>query len=139
MKELNRVILLGTRGDAELTANTTKEGKKWCWFNLAQKYTYPDGKPATRYFEVTTFGETAELMLDRTKKGTVLLIDGYLQSNVYIAKNGEKRKTINVVATNIQLIAKSVRNKDALEELGVETEEEFQEVVEDDPNYVLPF
>ncbi|MGH7269849.1 MAG: single-stranded DNA-binding protein [Polyangiaceae bacterium] len=102
---LNRVMLLGNLGaDPEL--RVTPGGQAILKLRLATNESYLDRnnvrQERTEWHRVTVWGRRAEALGKILVKGDPLLIEGRLQTSTY-EKNGEKRYSTEVVASNIVL------------------------------------
>src|SRR5580692_8755724 len=102
---LNRVLLLGNLGaDPEL--RVTPGGQAVLKLRLATNETYLDKNQVrqerTEWHRVTVWGRRAEALGKILTKGDSLFIEGRLQTSSY-EKNGEKRYSTEVVASNIVL------------------------------------
>jgi single-strand DNA-binding protein len=102
---LNRVMLLGNLGaDPEL--RVTPGGQAVLKLRLATNETYLDRnnvrQERTEWHRVTVWGRRAEALGKILQKGDLLFVEGRLQTSSY-EKNGEKRYSTEVVATNIVL------------------------------------
>ena len=102
---LNRVLLFGNLGaDPEL--RVTPGGQAILKLRLATSETYLDRnnvrQERTEWHRVTVWGRRAEALGKFLQKGDSLFIEGRLQTSSY-EKNGEKRYSTDIVATNIIL------------------------------------
>lgn len=108
MGSINKVILVGHLGrDAE--SATTASGVAVARFSLAtstrvknsQSGTWDD---RTEWHRVVLFGRQAESLRDYLRKGTMIGIDGRLQTRSWEDKDGQKRYTTEVVADRVELL-----------------------------------
>jgi single-strand DNA-binding protein len=102
---LNRVMLLGNLGaDPEL--RVTPGGQAVLKLRLATNESYLDKnnvrQERTEWHRITVWGRRAEALGKFLQKGDSLFIEGRLQTSSY-DKNGEKRYSTEVIATNIVL------------------------------------
>jgi single-strand DNA-binding protein len=102
---LNRVLLLGNLGaDPEL--RVTPGGQAVLKLRLATNESYVDKnnvrQERTEWHRVTVWGRRAEALGKFLQKGDSLFIEGRLQTSSY-EKNGEKRYSTDIVASNIIL------------------------------------
>jgi single-strand DNA-binding protein len=102
---LNRVMLLGNLGaDPEL--RVTPGGQAVLKLRLATNESYLDKnnvrQERTEWHRVTIWGRRAEALGKILTKGDSLFIEGRIQTSSY-EKNGEKRYSTEVVATNVVL------------------------------------
>ena len=99
---MNKVILIGnlTR-DPELTE--TPSGVAVCRFAIAvsRDYANADGTRETDFFNITVWRARAEVCGKYLKKGNKVAVVGSLQNRTYDDKDGNKRKSVEVVADNV--------------------------------------
>lgn len=105
MSGVNKVIIVGNLGkDPEVKAagQTTVAN-----FSLATSESYTDksGKKQdkTEWHKVVAWGKLAELAGQYLKKGRQVYVEGKLQTREW-EKDGQKRYTTEVVATNITFL-----------------------------------
>ena len=102
---LNRVLLFGNLGaDPEL--RVTPGGQAVLKLRMATTETYLDKnnvrQERTEWHRVTLWGKRGEALGKFLTKGDRIFVEGRLQTSSY-EKNGEKRYSTEVVATNIIL------------------------------------
>lgn len=105
---LNRVMLLGNLGaDPELrfgqsgSESAVLKIRMACtesWFDKSAN----ERKERTEWVNVVLFGKRAEALQKILAKGSTIFVEGRLQTSSY-EKNGEKRYSTDVVATNVIL------------------------------------
>ena len=99
---LNVVAIIGRMvKDPEL--KTTNSGKSVCSFRIANDSGYKDasGQNQTNWLDVTAWGKTAEFVCKYFPKGSLIAIDGRLQTRQYQDKNGHNRTAVEIVANNV--------------------------------------
>lgn len=96
---MNKVILLG-RLTKEVELIISKSGKSIGKFTLA--INNGKDKPAD-FIEVTVFGKTAENMVNYTKKGDMISVEGSIKNNNY-EKDGKKVYTYQVLGNVVRFI-----------------------------------
>lgn len=90
---MNKIILMGnTTKDIEL--RKTNSGKSVAAFSLAVKR--PFTQDTTDFFNCVAWERTAETLSDYVKKGTKILVEGYLTNREY-EKDGAKRIITEVI------------------------------------------
>ena len=95
---LNRVILSGRMGkDPELRHTTA--GTAVASFSIAVDRDFKD--KATDWFDITVWRSTAEYVARYGSKGRVVNVDGKLQVREWTDKDGNKRRTVEVVADSV--------------------------------------
>lgn len=96
---MNKVIMMG-RLTKDPETRTTQDGKTITRFSLAVDRRYV--KEATDFFEMTTFGKTAEFAAKYLKKGTKILTEGTVQNNNYTNKDGQKVYGFSFIVDSIE-------------------------------------
>ena len=106
--DLNRVVLVGRMvRDPEL--RYTPAGAAVCSFSLANGKSYTQGsekKEQTSYFDIVAWSKLGELIAEYCKKGTQIAVEGRLQQRTWNDSEGNRKSKIEVVADNIQFLAK---------------------------------
>ncbi len=103
---LNKVFILGnlTR-DPELRQTTS--GQSVCSFGMATNSFFTDksGQKQKRaeFHNVVVWGRQAEIANQFLKKGSSVLVEGRLQTRTWEDKQGQTRRTTEVVSERIQL------------------------------------
>lgn len=98
---LNVVAIIG-RLAASPELKTTNSGKSVCSFRIANDsgYKNADGSSQTNWLDVVAWGKTAEFVCKYFPKGSLIAIDGRLQTRQYQDKNGQNRTAVEIVANN---------------------------------------
>ena len=106
MASLNRVQLIGNLGRDPET-RFTPSGKKVCKFSVAvnRRWISSEGeaKEATDWFNVEAWGRLGEICQEHLKKGSLVFVEGRLQTDQY-EHEGEKRTSTKVVAAQMQML-----------------------------------
>lgn len=103
---INRVILVG-----RLTKNPeirkTPNGASICKFTLAvSRKVNAQGQPDADFISCVAWNKTADLMYQYLKKGSLIGIDGRLQTGKFTNNNGETIYTCDVMVESLQFIDK---------------------------------
>lgn len=102
---MNRVVLVGrvTR-DPEL--RTAGSGNSFAPFTLAinRIFQSSSGEKETDFINCVVFGKQAENFVRFMKKGSLVGVEGRLQSNSYTAQDGSKRTSHNVVCDSVSFL-----------------------------------
>jgi len=98
----NRVVLVGrlTR-DPELRA--TPDGMSVARFGLAVRRSSRDDSE-TDFFDVVAFRQLAETVANYTTKGTLVLVEGRLQTRTYTDREGVIRKVVEIIADTVRFL-----------------------------------
>ena len=106
MPYLNKVQLIGRLG-ADPEARFTPSGTKVTTFRMAVTRQWKDAegekKEATEWVSIETWGGLAEVCSNYLKKGSLVYIEGRLQTDRYEVE-GEKRYKTKVVAREMQML-----------------------------------
>lgn len=108
MASVNKVILIGNLGrDPEL--RYTQGGQAVANFTLAttERFTGRDGgerQERTEWHRITAWGRTAELCAQYLSKGRSVYVEGRLQTREWEDKEGQKRRTTEIVALSVQFL-----------------------------------
>lgn len=108
---LNRVCLVGRLGrDVEL--KKTGNGKSYAFFSLVvgRNFKTADGQDAD-FITVVCWGKVAENTATYCSKGSLVSIDGRLQTRTYENDKGDRIFVTEVVADSVQFI--DTRKKEA--------------------------
>lgn len=99
---LNKAILMGrlTR-DPEL--KITPSGVSVCPFTIAVNRPYSQDKEAQADFiDIVAWRQSAEFVSKYFAKGSMIVVDGTIQTRTYEDRNGNKRKAVEVVANHVE-------------------------------------
>jgi single-strand DNA-binding protein len=107
MASVNKVILIGNLGrDPEL--RYTQGGQAVANFTLAtnERFSTKDGdkQERTEWHRIVAWGRTGELCAQYLSKGRSVYIEGRLQTREWEDKEGQKRKTTEIVANTVQFL-----------------------------------
>jgi len=98
---INRVVLMG-RLVADPELKTTASGVSVTTFRIAvdRSYVKSGEERQADFFDIVAWRYTAEFICKHFRKGSLIAIDGQLQSRTYQANDGSKRYVVEVVADN---------------------------------------
>lgn len=103
---LNKVFVIG-RLTADPELRTTPSGDHVASFSIATNRYWRtkegEKKESTEFHNVVAWGRQAEVVNQFSKKGSVIMIEGRLQTRAWEGKDGQTRRTTEIVAENIQL------------------------------------
>ena len=109
---LNVVAIMGRlAADPQLRQTTT--GKNVASFRIACDRGRRDanGQSQADWLDVVAWDRTAEFVCKYFQKGSLIAIDGRLQSRSYQDKNGNNRTAVEVVANNINFAGPKSSNQ----------------------------
>lgn len=111
---LNKTIIAG-RLTHDIELRYTPSGTTVANLNLAinRHYTTKDGekKEEVTFVKVVVWGKTAEIVNQYSNKGSLLLIEGKLQTRSWEDNNGNKRSVMEVRADNVQFIGNGQKSE----------------------------
>ncbi|MBQ2687016.1 MAG: single-stranded DNA-binding protein [Clostridia bacterium] len=98
---LNRVVLMG-RLVADPELKTTASGVSVTTFRIAvdRSYVKSGEERQADFFDIVAWRYTAEFICKHFRKGSLIAVDGQLQSRTYQTNDGSKRYVVEVVADN---------------------------------------
>jgi single-strand DNA-binding protein len=110
---VNRVVLIGRLGrDPEVRYTQSKQAV--ANFSLATNERWVDSggnrQERTEWHNVVMWGKLAEISGQYLKKGKLVYIEGRLQTREWDDRDGNKRRTTEVVATNMQMLDRGVES-----------------------------
>lgn len=108
---LNKVFILG-RLTADPQLRSTASGQQVASFGVATNRVWndPSGvkKEAVEFHNVVVWGRQAEVASRFLVKGSLVLIEGRLQTREWEGKDGQKRRTTEIVCERMQLGPKPI-------------------------------
>lgn len=103
---INRVILVG-RLAKNPEIRKTPNGASICKFTLAvSRKVKAQGQPDADFISCVAWNKTADLMYQYLKKGSLIGIDGRLQTGKFTNNNGETIYTCDVMVESLQFLDK---------------------------------
>ncbi len=99
---LNKAILMGRLvHNPEL--KITPGGTFVCPFTIAVNRPYSrDKETQTDFIDVVAWRQSAEFVNKYFVKGSMIVVDGTIQTRTYEDRNGNKRKAVEVVANHVE-------------------------------------
>lgn len=100
----NLVVLTG-RLTADPELKTTANGISVTSFSIAVSRRYRSGEePQTDFINIVAWRQSAEFIAKYFKKGSMIGIEGSIQTRKYTDKNGNNRTAFEVVVNNAQFV-----------------------------------
>src|SRR6202166_463195 len=104
---VNKVIIVGRLGrDAE--TRYTGGGQAVANFSVATDETYKDKsgerQKRTEWHKIVVWSKQAEIAQQYLKKGAQIYLEGRIQSREWTDKEGQKRTSYEIVATNFRML-----------------------------------
>jgi single-strand DNA-binding protein len=105
---VNKVILVGRLGRDPET-RYTGGGQAVANFSVATDETYKDRngerQKRTEWHRITAWGKLAEICQQYLKKGTMVYVEGRIQSREWQDKEGQKRTSFDIVANTMKMLS----------------------------------
>lgn len=123
---MNKAHLIG-RLAAEPELKKTGSGITVTSFTIAVDRPYSNSNDrVTDWIDIVAWRKTAEFICRYFTKGDPIIIEGSIQTRVWEDKNGQKRKSVEIVADNVEFVPKNKGQNAAKED--AEFEEAMPEV-----------
>ena len=104
---VNKVILVGRLGRDPETRYTSG-GQAVANFSVATDESYKDRngerQKRTEWHKIVVWAKQAEIAQQYLKKGSLVFIEGRIQSREWQDKEGQKRTSFEIVATNFRML-----------------------------------
>jgi len=104
---VNKVILVGCLGRDPET-RYTGGGQAVANFSVATDESYKDKngerQKRTEWHKIVVWGKQAEIAQQYLKKGSLIFIEGRIQSREWQDKEGQKRTSFEIVASNFRML-----------------------------------
>jgi single-strand DNA-binding protein len=112
-QSVNKVILIGFLGDAPET-RFTQQGKPVTKFSVAVNENWKDAQGTKQerveWFRIVCFGRLAEVSGEFLQRGRHVYLEGRLQTRKWEDRQGEKRTTVEVVASQMRILDRTPNN-----------------------------
>ena len=141
---INTVALMGRLTfDPEL--RTTPSGVSVVRFQIACDRNYQKSGEDRKadFIDITAWRQTAEFVSRYFRKGSMIAVEGSIQTDSFTDKDGNKRKTVTVVANNVSFCGSKSESTNANPAFAAPApsyasadNSDFEEIVDDDD---LPF
>lgn len=103
---LNKVFIIG-RLTADPQVRTTPSGLEVATFGVATNRNWTDKsgekKEATEFHNLVVWGKQASIVNQFLTKGSTIFVEGRLQTRSWEGKDGQSRRTTEIIAERIQL------------------------------------
>lgn len=116
---LNVVAIMG-RLVADPELKTTTQGTNVCRFCIAcdRSYVRQGEERKADFIDIAAWRQTAEFVCKYFQKGSLIAIDGSIQTRQYQDKNGNNRTAIEIVANNVNFAAPKSANAAPMGDAG---------------------
>jgi single-strand DNA-binding protein len=113
---LNKVLIIG-RLTADPQVRSTPGGTQVTSFSLATNRNWTDKsgakKESTEFHNIVVWGRQAEVAAKFLTKGSEVYIEGRLQTRSWEGKDGQSRKTTEIICERMQLGSRRVSPSDS--------------------------
>lgn len=108
---INRVVLTG-RTTRDLELRITNSGTNVCSFTLAvdRNFKNKNGEREADFISCIAWKKTAEVMSQYVKKGSVIGVDGRIQTRSYDNRDGQQVYVTEVVVENFSFLSDPPKN-----------------------------
>src|SRR3984885_3998381 len=104
---VNKAILVGRLG-RDPDTRYTSGGQAVCNFTMATDETYKDRsgerQKRTEWHRIVVWGKQAEIAQQYLRKGSLIFLEGRIQSRQWDDREGQKRTTVEIVANNFRML-----------------------------------
>lgn len=146
---INSVVLMG-RLTAEPELRSTTSGISITRFTIAVNRYSKDGEDKADFINITAWRKTAEIVSKYFRKGSMIAVQGSIQTDTYTDREGNKRYSFQVVANNVSFCGSKAETYQAENETPVAPDQpspsyettdnsDFETIDDDDDGYDLPF
>lgn len=120
---LNIVALMG-RLTHTPELKTTQNGTSVCSFSIAvdRTYTQKGEERKADFIDIVAWRQTAEFICKYFQKGSMIAIDGSIQTRSYQDKQGSNRTKVEVLANNVSFCGSKAADKPAVCDFDQQTE-----------------
>lgn len=134
MSSVNKIILVGRLG-RDVETRFTGGGQAVSNFSLATDESYTDKSGAkqkkVQWHSIVAWGKLAEICQKFLKKGSLVYVEGKLQSREYEDRGGQKKKVFEVTINEMKMLDK----RDSSEPTASSHVNDFVEITDED----IPF
>jgi single-strand DNA-binding protein len=125
---LNVVALMG-RLVYEPELKTTPSGINVCSFRIAcdRNFARQGEQRQADFIDIVAWRQTAEFVCKYFQKGSVIAIEGSLQTTSYQDKNGNNRTKVEVVANNVSFCGSKAAERAVVKDFDQQTENHVRE------------
>ncbi len=114
---MNRVMLIG-RLTAKPELRYTSSNVPYARFSLAVNRTFnnQNGERETDFINIIIWRKQAENVCNFLDKGSLVSVEGRIQTGSFNDKDGNKRYTMDVVADNVQFLESKAQSQKRIQE-----------------------
>ena len=118
---LNKVILIG-RTTKDVDLRKTSSGTAVATFTLAvdNRFVQKDGQNTADFISCVAWNSTAEFMNNYVKKGSLVAVEGRIQTRNYEGQDGKRVYVTEVVADSVQFLESKSQSQNRGASFGME-------------------
>lgn len=124
---INNVVLMG-RIVNDLELKTTQSGLSVTNFRIAVDRKYSKGEKQTDFFDIVAWKNHAEFICKYFRKGSLIALEGELQTRSYQTKDGANRTVTEVLVNNVSFTGERNTGERAKDQIM----DDLNAMVEDD-------
>jgi single-strand DNA-binding protein len=110
---MNKVIMLSRLSKEPELRYTSGNNTAVCSFSIAVNRKFKkEGQPTADFFNVKTFGKTAEFVSKYVTKGSQVVVVGSLQNRSWDGQDGQKHYATDIIAEEVYF-AESKKNNES--------------------------
>ncbi len=103
MPSVNNLTISGRVTREPKRGVAPSSGAPWCKFSIAHD-TFSKGEKSVAFWDVSTFGKTAEIAQE-LRKGAPVIVEGSLSRDCWTDKQGQKREPTRIIGRRISRLA----------------------------------
>lgn len=132
---MNRVLLIGHL-TAKPQLSYTSSNIAYCRFTIAVNRTIKDanGERQADFINCVIWRKPAENVANYLDKGSLVSVEGRIQTGSYTDKDGNKRSRFDVIADNVQFLDSKKTEQKQVEQVDIY--KEFGDNIEVDDNFL---
>ena len=138
---VNKVILVGRLGRDPET-RYTGGGQAVANFSVATDESYKDKngerQKRTEWHKIVVWGKQAEIAQQYLKKGSLIFIEGRIQTRSWEGQDGQKRRTTEIIANDLVLLSGRAEGGEASHARGAAASNFDQRTPEAEPAAATP-
>jgi single-strand DNA-binding protein len=122
---INRVVLVGRlTKDPELKFTSSNIAVVTFTLAVGRSFTSQDGKEETDFLPIVAWRKTAENVGKYIHKGSLVGVDGRIQTRNYEAQDGTKRYITEIVADSVRFLDSKSKDESVKQEVKQEVKKE---------------
>lgn len=115
---INRVCIIG-RLTRQPELRVSPNGVSVTTFTLAvDRRPDKSGQKEADFIDIVVFGNTAEAICRHLDKGSLVAVEGRIQTRSYETKDGQRRKVFEIIGDNVQFLTPKAKSQESQGEPG---------------------